>query len=86
MIVSFYGEITRYTNGEKSYTPKAHSTLRGLLEELGDAYGTQFTSFVNGNDSCIILINGKGIMLSGGLDSALNIGDKIKILPFVDAG
>jgi molybdopterin converting factor small subunit len=86
MIVTFYGGITRYTNGDKSYTPKVHNTLRGLLEELGDYYGEMFVTFVTGNEACIILINGKGIMLSGGLDSMINPGDKIELLPFVDAG
>jgi molybdopterin converting factor small subunit len=86
MTVTFYGGITRYTNDDKSYTPKTHATLRSLLEELGEYYGEQFVSFVNGNETCIILINGKGIMLSGGLDSVLSQDDKIEILPFVDAG
>jgi len=86
LTVSFYGGVTKYTNGERSYTPKPHATLRGLLEELGDYYGEKFVSFVNGNEACIILINGKGIMLSGGLDSVLDLNDKIEILPFVDAG
>jgi len=86
MTVSFYGIISKYTNGDKSYTPKAHSTLRGLFEELGDYYGEQFVSFINSNEACIVLINGKGIMLSGGPDSSLGPGDMIEILPFVDAG
>ena len=86
MTVTFYGLITRYTGGEKSYTPEVHSTVRGLLDELGGYYGDDFIAFVLGNETCIILINGKGIMLTGGLDSALQAGDKIDILPFVDAG
>ena len=86
MIVSFYGKVTQYTNEDKSYTPNAHATLRGLIDELGEYYGEQFVSFISGNEACIILINGKGVMLSGGLDSALSLGDKIEILPFVDAG
>jgi molybdopterin converting factor small subunit len=86
MTVTFYGLITRYTNGDSSYTPSTHATLRGLLKELGKVYGKQFVSFITGNESCIILINGKGIMLSGGLNSAISIGDRIEILPFVDAG
>ena len=86
MFVAFYGGITRFTNGDNTYTPKAHATLRGLLEELAELYGEQFISFVYGNETCIILINGKGIMLSGGLDSVLDLDDKIEFLPFVDAG
>jgi len=86
MTVTFYGSITRYTNGDNAYTPKVHAALRGLLDELSKYYGELFASFINGNEACIILINGKGIMMSGGLDSALKAGDKIEILPFVDAG
>jgi len=86
MIVTFYSSITKYTNGDKSYTPKNHPTLRELLDELGGYYGEGFLSFINSNDSCLILINGKGIKLSGGLDSPLCQGDKVDILPFVDAG
>ena len=86
MTVEFYSSITKYTNGDKTYTPKSHPILRELLDELGGCYGESFLSFINGNETCLILINGKGIKLSGGLDSALYQGDKIEILPFVDAG
>jgi len=87
MTVEFYSSITKHTNGDKNYTPtKNHPTLRELLDELGGCYGEGFLSFINGNETCLILINGKGIKLSGGLDSALYQGDKIEILPFVDAG
>ena len=63
MTVTFYSSITKYTNGEKSFTPKNHPTLRGLLKELGDYYGKGFESFINGNETCLILINGKGIKM-----------------------
>ena len=86
MTVTFYGGITKHTNGDKTYEPKTHPTLRGLLEELGDYYGESFRSFLNSNETCLFLINGKGIKLSGGLNSPLKQGDKIDILPFVDAG
>jgi len=86
MLVTFYSSITKYTNGDKSYIPKNHPTLRGVLEELGDYYGEGFESFINGNETCLFLINGSGIKLSGGLDSPLIQGDKIDILPFVDSG
>ena len=86
LTVTFYSSVTKYTNGDKSYTPKNHLTLRGLLKELGDHYGEGFESFINGNETCLFLINGKGIKLTGGLDSPLEQGDKVEILPFVDAG
>jgi len=86
MTVTFYSSIIKYTNGDKTYIPKNHPTLRELLDELGSYYGEGFYSFINGNETCLILINGKGIKLSGGLDSPLDQDDKVEILPFVDAG
>jgi len=86
MTVTFFGRVTQYTNGEKSYSPDNHQTLQGLISELGEHYGEEFLSFVHGDEKCIILVNSKGITLSGGLDTALKPDDKIEILPFVDAG
>ena len=86
MDVLFYAAITRYTRGEKSFTPKEHSTLRGVLDELCVHYGEEFESFIYASEKCIFLINGQGVMMSGGLDSPVCFGDKIEIIPFVDAG
>ena len=86
MIVEFYGRITGYTNGDKVYTPKNHSVIKTLLEELSDYYGDEFNAVLQGSETCLILVNGKGMMLSGGLETPLHAGDKIEILPFVDAG
>jgi len=86
MTVTFYGSISKHTNGDKSFTPKNHPTLQSLLDELGDNYGEGFSSFITGNETCLFLINGIGVKLTGGLDSPLKEGDKIEILPFVDAG
>ena len=88
MIVCFYGKVKQYTKNETIYSPAppAHSTLRDLLGELGGYYGKPFEDFIRGNESCLFLINGKGIMLSGGLDTPIKDGDKVDILPFVEAG
>jgi len=86
MIVKFYAGITKYTNGEKSFSPMEHSNIRSLFTELSNHYGEQFGSFLSSNESCIILVNGKGIKLSGGPDTLLHKDDTIEILPFVDAG
>jgi len=86
MEVTFYGSITRHTNGDKIFTPKSHSTLRELLAELGEVYGESFGALLQGSETCLILLNGKGIAYSGGLDSPVSVGDKVEILPFVEAG
>ena len=87
MTVAFYGKITEYTNGDKSFMPVTDcSTLRVLLDELSSYYGEPFGLFINGNESCLFLVNGTGVALSGGLDTQLSSGDRIEILPFVEAG
>ncbi|MCL2425477.1 MAG: MoaD/ThiS family protein [Oscillospiraceae bacterium] len=87
MEVTFYGSIKKHTNGDKIFSPKTtHQTLRELLGELGEFYGEDFSCFLQSDETCLILINGKGIALSGGIDSILRAGDKVEILPFVEAG
>ena len=88
MTVTFYGRITEYTGGDKTFTPEkgAFLTLRGLLDGLGRHYGEGFEAFINGNETCLILLNGNGAALAGGMDPPLKEGDKVDILPFVDAG
>jgi len=86
MEVTFYGSIIKYTNGDKMFSPKIHPTLRELLVELGEFYGDGFGAFLQGDETCLILLNGKGIALTGGLNSPISVGDKVEILPFVEAG
>jgi len=88
MKVSFYGKIKEYTNNEGSYSPvsSVHSTLRDLLIELNEHYSESFTTFISSNETCLILVNGNGVKLTGGLDTPINQGDRIEILPFVEAG
>jgi len=96
----FYGKIKEYTGGAASFTPGAvsytdgatsyipgqHPTLRSLLDELNDHYGDGFESFVRSDETCLILVNGNGVKLSGGLETPLKQGDRIEFLPFVGAG
>jgi len=90
MTVTFYGRVTEYTNGEKTFTPApgvfSPTTLRGFLDVLCAHYGERFESFINGNETCLILLNGNGVSYSGGVDSPVSFDDKVDILPFVDAG
>ena len=91
MTVSFYGRIKDYTNGERNYTPCApaaekHSTLRAVLDELSVNYGESFNDFIQRSETCLFLVNGKGTVHTGGLDTPVKQGDKIEILPFVEAG
>jgi len=88
MTVNFYGRIKEYTNGESVYIPsiKTNSTLREILDELSSCFGNSFSNFISSNETCLFLVNGKGIAHTGGLDTPVGTGDKIEILPFVEAG
>jgi len=88
MTVTFYGRITEHTKGESQFTPVPGecSSLRELIDMLGNYYGENFKSFLTADETCLILINSSGIAFSGGLDTPLKQKDKVEILPFVDAG
>ena len=86
MNVVFYGAALDHTGGETSFVPAGAGDIRALIGEIGARYGESFKDALLDGDSFFMLINGKGIMQTGGLDSELHPGDKIEILPFIDAG
>ena len=86
MKVLFYSSILNYTNGEKFFEASGCSTIRELIEKLVMHFGERFKEFVFESESCIFLVNGRGIMGTGGLDTKLNPDDKIELLPFAGAG
>jgi len=86
MKVLFYGNVLDYTNGSKSYEVKDSSNVRELADELAGHYGERLKEFLLGEETCFFLVNGKGIMMTGGMETKLKAGDKIEILPFADAG
>jgi len=85
MTVRFYSSVLESTNGEHTYDPGPCTSLHKLVEELEDRYGKQFGELFR-SGAFFFLINGKGTMLTGGLDTSLEQGDRIEVLPFVDAG
>ena len=86
MIVLFYGGVLEYTGGAGSYEPKNSPDIRSLIDELGCHFGNRFKSFLQSGENCLLLLNGKGLMASGGTDTLLKPGDKIEVLPFIEAG
>ena len=86
MTVQFYGNVIDQAKGAESFTPQNSETLRMLVAELSNTFGPAFRDFLLSEETCFFLINGKGIMTTGGLDTKLHPGDKIEILPFVEAG
>ena len=85
MTVKFFGSILEHTNGEMSFEPGTCPSLRELSGLLGSRYGESFTELMLGG-ACFFLVNGRGTALTGGLDTLLKKGDRVDMLPFVDAG
>jgi len=86
MIVLFYGNLLNYTNGEKSFDVIDCSNIRELINKLGEHFGEHLKKYLLGDETCFFLVNGTGLMMTGGLDTKLQPGDKIEVLPFADAG
>jgi len=86
MIVTFYGNALKYTNNEKTYEADSVSNLLSLIDVLSEHYGKAFKDFLLGDETCLILKNGKAIQSTGGLDTVLKHSDEVDILPFVSAG
>jgi molybdopterin converting factor small subunit len=86
MKIFFYGDVTKQTNGEKSCEIKDCLNVRDLVYELSNHYGEPFGEFLLGEGTCFFLVNGKGLMMTGGTDTKLCPDDKIEILPFTEAG
>ena len=86
MRVTFYGSVLDYTAGENFFEVENCSTVRDLIAKLAGHYGDVFNDFLLGNETCFFLVNGKGLMMTGGLDTPLHPEDRIELLPFTEAG
>ena len=86
MTVLFYSGMLEYTGGVRSYKSSDSPDIRSLIDELGCHFGNHLKDFLLGDGNCFLLLNGKGIMATGGLDTRLQPGDKVEVLPFIEAG
>jgi len=86
MTVLFYGNALGHTGGEQSFAVEDSASVRSLIDTLGDHFGQGLKDFLLGDETCLILVNGKGLMPTGGINTPLSLGDRIEVLPFVEAG
>ena len=86
MTVLFYGSVIDQAKGVRSFQPQESTSVRTLIDELGAQFGQSFKAFLLGDETCLFLVNGSGLMATGGLDTPLCAEDKVEILPFVEAG
>jgi len=84
--VLFHGSVQELTHGEPSHETAEVRDVRGLIDELGESFGAAFREFLVGDQTCFILVNGNGLMMTGGYDTPLHNGDTVDILPFITEG
>jgi len=84
--VVFYGSVIDRADGQDFVQLRNSVSVRTLIDELGRRFGPNFKTFLLGDETCLFLVNGRGILATGGLDTALAPGDKIEVLPFIEAG
>lgn len=86
MTVQFFGSVLEHVSELKSVEITGATDIRALIDRLGERFGAGFRDFLLADESCLFLVNGGGILSTGGLSTPLNPGDTIEILPFVDGG
>jgi len=87
--VVFYGGLARVTGEKTAYL--SGSTVKEVLNLLMARYGERFESRIYDGDGKLrrfvnIYINGKDIRFLSQLDSKLDDGDEISIIPAVGGG
>jgi molybdopterin converting factor small subunit len=86
MKVLFYGSVQENTCDEKELEVGNVLCVRALIDLLGERFGEHFKEFLLADNTCFFLVNGNGIMTTGGLDTPLQSDDTVEVLPFVEGG
>ena len=86
MTVLFHGSVQEYTFGEASLEVEGAQCVRTLICLLGERFGECFEKFLLGDDTCFFLVNGNGIVATGGLGTPLRFDDTVEVLPLVEGG
>jgi MoaD family protein len=86
-----YFATFRELAGEREWqVDSAPSDLGELLRLLSDRYGPAFRNAVFEGDALhrelILLVNGRNVRLSGGLDTPLQPADEVSVFPMVAGG
>ena len=85
MLVIFYGSVQNHSGCRQLEIDHVDS-IEMLIDKLGEDIGEHFKEYLLGEDTCFFLVNSKSIVGTGGLKTLLSQGDKIEILPVVEAG
>jgi sulfur-carrier protein len=90
MTVKYFATIRTYTGEAERRFESAPATLRLLLVQLAERYGTTFRRAVFAgeelNPQIIILVNGRNVLYLRALDTELAESDEVSIFPMVAGG
>ena len=86
MMVWFYLSVCEFTGCSHLELTGQPETLQEMIDELGKRFGEEFYQYLLAEDTCFYLVNGKATLHTGGLLTRLQPGDKVEILPVVEAG
>ena len=90
MIVKYFATIRTYSGESERRLDRPPATLEWLLTELAARYGRAFERavFAGGELSpeIIILVNGRNVVYTGGLQTPLTPADEVSIFPMVAGG
>ena len=81
------GRLKADTSKEKLLSLNSEIEIHAFNERLTDANAADILKeFLSGEENCFFHVNGRGLMMTGGLDTKLCPDDKIDALLFADAG
>ncbi len=88
-----YFTIVRNVTGKKEEAVEVHveATVAGILKDLINKYGTAFQRIVQSGSNfpglkILFLVNGQNIETIEGLNTKLNNGDNLAIIPPLSGG
>ena len=90
--VSYFSNVRALT-GEPGSTLelKERSSVHDLLINVAARYGDELREYMFTEDNMlhshvVVILNGRGVGVLDGLDTALNDGDRVAILPSIGGG
>ena len=85
--VLFFGQLRELTKVPRTTVViEDNAILTSLFEHLGEVYGTAFRQKLDATQGLRILVNGREYTLLGGMETPLNDGDTVVLLPPIFGG
>ena len=85
--VKFIGAL-RHVSGirEHAFGDEGHTSVKKLINEIIKDLPSLKQSLIDLTQNTLVLVNGKEISVLDGLETKLNDGDEVVLIPFVHGG